>query len=97
MEEYAYIATKLGVAIGLRISSSINGYDETLGCKSLCLSCVCLIEDGALRFCHVAREEEALRNDCCLIFIGRSGYVHVYMGVHRLFLSSAIITPQMNG
>ena len=40
-------------------SSSISGSDEKLGCESLPLSCVYSIEDGALRFCPIAREEEA--------------------------------------
>ena len=43
-------------------SSSINGLDENLGCESLPLSRVRLIKDGALRFRHVMREEEASRN-----------------------------------
>ena len=40
----------MGITIGFRSSSLINGSDETLGCKSLSLSRVPLIEDGALRF-----------------------------------------------
>ena len=43
-------------------SSSINGSDETLRCESLSLSRVRSIEDGVLRFCHVAREEEGSRD-----------------------------------
>ena len=57
------------VAIGFGSSSSINGSDETLGCESLSLSRVCLIEDGALKFFHVTREEEASLNVHLLIFI----------------------------
>ena len=53
---------KLGVTIGFGSSSLINGSDETLGGESLPLGHVRLIEDGALRFCHVAWEEEALRD-----------------------------------
>ena len=49
----------LGVAVGFGSSSLINGSNETLECELLLLSHVCLIEDGALRFCYVAREEEA--------------------------------------
>ena len=37
-------------------SSSINGSSEMLGWESLLLSYVHSIKDGALRFCHIARE-----------------------------------------
>ena len=84
------------MAIGFGISSSINGYDEFLGCKSLHLICVCSIKDGVLRFCHIAREEETLRNAYRLIFIGSSRCVHVSTEVHRSLLISAVLTPQMN-
>ena len=47
------------MALGFGSSSSINGSDETLGCKSFPLSHVHSIEDGALIFCHVVCEEEA--------------------------------------
>ena len=43
------------MTFGFGSSSSINGSDETLGCKSLPLSRVYSIEDGMLRFYHVAR------------------------------------------
>ena len=46
--------------VGFGSLSSINGSDEMLGCKSFPLSCVCSIEDGALKFYHVVHEEEAL-------------------------------------
>ena len=49
----------MGVAVGFGSSSSINGSDEMLGCKSLPLSHVRSIEDGALKFCHVACEGKA--------------------------------------
>ena len=58
---------KLGVVVRFSSSSSINSLDETLGCKSLILSHVCSIKDVALRFCHVAREEEASCNLICSI------------------------------
>ena len=57
------------MTVGFGSSSSINGSDELLGCESLPLSCVCLIEDGALRFCHVPREEEESLDVYHLIFI----------------------------
>ena len=50
------------MAIGFDSSSSINCSDEILGYKSLPLCRFCLIKDGALRFCHIMREEEATRN-----------------------------------
>ena len=52
-------------------------------CESLCLSRVCSIKDGALRFYHILHKEEMPRNACHLIFIGCSGCVHVSMGVHQ--------------
>ena len=55
------------MAVGFGISSSINDTDEMLGCESLPLSHVCSIEDGALIFCHIAREEEASRDRVCLL------------------------------
>ena len=44
-------------------------------CESLHLICVCSIEDGVLRFCHVGREEETSHNACHLIFI-RTLWMH---------------------
>ena len=46
----------LGVAVRFGPSSSINDSDETLGCELLPLSRVHSIEDGELKFCHVACE-----------------------------------------
>ena len=70
---------------------------KRFGCESLCLSCVRLIEDGALRFCHVAHEEETPRNTCHLISIRRFRCVHVSTEVHRSILISTVITRQING
>ena len=56
------IRKNLGVAIGFGYSSSINGSDETLGCKSFLLSRVPLIEDGAFRYRYVSCEQEASRD-----------------------------------
>ena len=69
---------------------------KRFGCESLRLSHVHLINDGALRFRYVAREEEMLHNACRLIFIERSRCIHMSTGVHRLLLISTIINPQMN-
>ena len=55
------------MAIGFGSSSSINRLDEMLGCEALTLSHVCSIKDGALRFFHVAREEESSRDRVCPI------------------------------
>ena len=44
------------MAVGFGSSSSINVSDETLGRESLPFTSVYLIEDGALRFCHIGRE-----------------------------------------
>ena len=50
------------MTIGFGSSSLINGSDETFGCESLPLSLIHLIEDRALGFYHVSREEEASRD-----------------------------------
>ena len=84
---------QFSVAVGFGVPSSINGSDETPGCKSLHLSRVHLIKDGALKFCHIVREEEMPRKGYRLIFIGCSGCVHVSRGVHQSLLISTIITP----
>ena len=55
--------------IGFGFSSSINGSDKMLGYESLPLSRVRSIEDGALSFFHIVREEEELLNVRRLIFI----------------------------
>ena len=62
IEEHMYLLAKLGVAVGLGSSSSINDSDERLECESLPLSHIRSIKDEALRICHIAREEEASRN-----------------------------------
>ena len=54
VKEHAYLYTKLGVTVGFGSLSSINNSHETLGCESLLLSRVRLIEDGTLRLCHTA-------------------------------------------
>ena len=46
------------MAVGFGSSSSVNCSDEMLVYKSLPLVCVRSIKDGALIFCHVAREED---------------------------------------
>ena len=80
------------MAVGFGSSSSINSSDEMLGCKSLPLSCVCLIADGALRFFHVVREEESLHNRVCSMGNRRQGYHQASTKVHRAHLISAVIT-----
>ena len=62
IKEHVYLLAKLGLAVGPGSSSSINGSDETLGCESLPLSHIRSMEDEALKFVHVAREEEASCN-----------------------------------
>ena len=63
------------MVVGFGCSSSINGSDEILGCESLQLSRVHLIEDGVLIFCHIAHEEESSGDlvrsivNRCLIFL----------------------------
>ena len=55
------------MAVRFGSSSSIKGSNEMLGCESLPLSCAHSINDGALRCCHITREEEASRNVVCQI------------------------------
>ena len=57
IEEHVYLYPDLDVAVGFGSSSSINGLDEILGCESLSLSCVRSIEDVALNFFYIEREE----------------------------------------
>ena len=62
VEEYVNLYEKMGVAVGFDSSSSINGSYELLGCESLPISHIHLIEDEAPRFRHIACEEESSRN-----------------------------------
>ena len=80
----------LGVIDRFVSSSSINNSDEILGCESSPLSLVCLIKDGAIRFCHVAHEEVSL-NACHLIFTECLRCSLVSIGVHRACLISTLI------
>ena len=57
------------MSVGFDSSSSINGVDEMVRYKFFRLSRVGSIEDGVLRFYHIAHEEEGLLNIRCLIFI----------------------------
>ena len=61
------------MTIGFGSSSSINGSDKMLGWESLSLIHVRSIKDGALRFFHVVREEEASHDlvfsDCELTLV----------------------------
>ena len=64
IKEHAYLYVKLGVTIGFGSTSSINGSDETLGCKSLLLSRVYLIKDGALRFFSCRTYRRSSKRSC---------------------------------
>ena len=97
VEEHTYLYPKVGMVIVFGSSSSINGSDETIGCELLPLSCVHSIKDGALTFCHVAREAEAWRDRDYSIVNRRLKYRHSSIEVHRAHLISAIITLQING
>ena len=57
IEEHLNLLGKLGVTIGSRFNSSINGYDETQICKLLGLSCGRWIGDGLPRSHHISCEE----------------------------------------
>ena len=80
------------MAIRFGSSSSINSSYETLGCEFLPLSRVNSIEDGALRFYHVASEEKASRDCVRLIVNRRMRCRHASIEVHRVQLISAVRT-----
>ena len=73
------------MAIGFGSLSSINDSNEMLGCELLPLSRVYSIEDGALRFCHVACEEETSPNCVCPIMNRRLRFRHASIEVHQAF------------
>ena len=75
VEAHVNFEEKFGRGRWIGTSSSINFLDEMLGCELLSLIHVRLIEDGALKFCHVAREEEASRDRVRLIEDGDGYYV----------------------
>ena len=82
--------------VGFGSSSSINDSNEMLGCEFLSLSHIRSIEDRVPRFCHVTREEEALRDlirlilNRCLKFsngssnTGRCNSLNEWLGLIRL-------------
>ena len=82
--------------VGFGSSSLTNNSDETLDCKSFPLSCVHSIEDGVLRFCHVACEEEVSHNRVRSIVNRRLRFLHASIEVDRAHLILAVITLQMN-
>ena len=96
VEEHVYLYAKLGVTVGFGSSSSINSSNETLGCELLPLSRIRSIEDGALRFCHVAREEESSRDHACLFENRHVRCHHASIEVHWEYLISGVITLQIN-
>ena len=84
------------MAIGFVFSSSINRSYEMLGCESLPLSLVCSIKDEALRFCHVACEEEVLRDRVRSIVNRCLRCRHTSIKVHWLHLISIVIILLMD-
>ena len=72
-------------------SSSINGLDETFGCELLPLSCVRSIEDRALRFWHVAHEEDQSRDHALMILNRRLRCRHTSIEVYSMHLISAVL------
>ena len=97
VEEHLNLLAKLGVTVGFDSSSSINVSDETLGCESLSLSCIYLIQDEMLILHHVVCEEESLHDHVCSIRNRRPRYFHASIEVHEAYLISFIITLQING
>ena len=80
------------MTVGFGYLASINGLDEILGCESLPLSHVCSIKDGALRFCHIARAEEASCDHVCLIGNRCLRCGNASSEVHQAYLISVVIT-----
>ena len=85
------------MAIGFDSSSSINGLEEMLRCELLQSIHVHLIEDGALKFFHIMREEEAPHDRIRPIENQHLRCRHLSIEVHRASLISDVITLQMNG
>ena len=86
----------MGVVVGFDSSSSINSSDETLGCESLPLSCICSIGDEVPRFHYVACDEESSHNHVRLIGNQCPTYCYASIEVHQAHLISVIITLQIN-
>ena len=80
------------MTLGFSSSSSIKGSNEMLGFELLPLSRVRSIEDGALRFCHVARKEEASHNHVSPIINRHLRCHHASMEVYRAHLISTCIS-----
>ena len=57
VKEHLNLLGKLGIYVGSRFNSSINGFDEIQRCKLLQLSHVRWIGDGPPSSRHDAREE----------------------------------------
>ena len=85
------------MTFGFSASSSVKGLDEILGFESLPLSQVHSIEDGALTFYHVAREEEVSHDRVRPIINRCLRCRHTSIKVYRVHFISAVITLQMNG
>ena len=75
------------MVVGSGSSSSINSSDEMLACESLPLIRVCSIEDGVLRFCDIACEEESSRNCIRLIRNRRLRCRHASIEVYRAYFN----------
>ena len=97
VEDDVYLYAKLDVVVGFGSSYSINDSNEMLGDKSLPLICIRSIEDGALRFFHVAREEEASLDRICLIVNRHLRCRHASTEVYQVHLISAVINLRMKG
>ena len=91
VKEHVYLYADLGLGVRFRSSSSINGLDKTFGYKSLPLSHIRSIKDGALRFFHVAHEEEASRDHVRPIRNQRLRCRHASIEVHRASLISTVL------
>ena len=85
------------MVVGFGSSSSINGSDKMRGCESLSLNHVRSIKDGALKFFHLAREEEALHDCVRPIENRRLRCGHASIEVHQVYIISTVITPQIDG
>ena len=83
VEEHVNLQDKLGVTVGSRFNSLINGFYETSGFELLRLSRMYWILDGQSRFCHIARVISNAWNVRRLILIRRFRCIYVDFNLRR--------------
>ena len=79
------------MAVGFNSSSSMNGSNETIGCKSLLLSRIRSIGEEAPTFFHVVCKEEPLRDPFRLIVNPHLRYCHASIKALQAHIILAVI------